>query len=218
MTVNALPIPTITGLTPVCKESTGNVYSTTEGMSNYTWSVSTGGSITAGGGSANNTVTVTWNTTGAQTVSVNYTNINGCRASSQTIYNVTVNECFKTLNLTLFLEGLFNGTDGLVKTQGCVDGENTFNVFPGSVSDTLTIQLAGTNDPYEIVYSKNGVPINTDGTVNLQDIPAGLSGNYYIIIKHRNHVETWSQIVSFAGGVTPIITLLTQYQKPGGTI
>ena len=60
-------------------------------MTNYTWVVSAGGTITAGGGSTNNTVTVTWNTAGAQTVSVNYTNGTNCTASAPTVYNVAVN-------------------------------------------------------------------------------------------------------------------------------
>ena len=60
-------------------------------MTNYIWSVSAGGTITAGGTTNSNTVTVTWNTAGAQTVSVNYTNGNGCTAAAPTVYNVTVN-------------------------------------------------------------------------------------------------------------------------------
>ena len=91
VTVNALPVVTIAGPTPVCAGSTGNIYTTQAGMSNYIWSVSAGGTITAGGGLANSTVTVTWNTAGAQTVSVNYTNGNGCTAAAPTVYNVTVN-------------------------------------------------------------------------------------------------------------------------------
>ncbi|MCX6249114.1 MAG: T9SS type A sorting domain-containing protein [Bacteroidetes bacterium] len=91
VTVNALPVPTIAGPTPVCVTSTGNVYTTQAGMTNYLWTVSAGGSITAGGTTASNTVTITWNTAGAQTVSVNYTNTNGCTALAPTVYNVTVN-------------------------------------------------------------------------------------------------------------------------------
>jgi gliding motility-associated-like protein len=91
VTVNSLPVPTITGPTPICTGSTGNVYRTETGMSNYVWSVSAGGTITAGGGTGNNTVTVTWVTAGAKTVSVNYTNANGCTATSPTVFNVTVN-------------------------------------------------------------------------------------------------------------------------------
>jgi hypothetical protein len=90
VTVNALPVPTITGPTPICVGATGNVYTTQPGMTNYIWSVSGGGSITGGGGPTNNTVTVTWNLAGAQTVSVTYTNSTGCTAAAPAVYNVTV--------------------------------------------------------------------------------------------------------------------------------
>ena len=60
-------------------------------MSNYIWTASTGGTITIGGTLADNKVTVTWNTEGPQTVSVNYTNSSGCVATISTVYNVTVN-------------------------------------------------------------------------------------------------------------------------------
>ncbi len=89
--VNTLPIPVITGPAAANVNSTGNLYSTAAGMTNYTWVVSAGGLITSGGGSGNNTVTVTWNTYGAKTVSVNYTNSSSCTAANPTIYNVIVN-------------------------------------------------------------------------------------------------------------------------------
>ena len=91
VTVNALPVPTITGPTPVCAGITGNIYTTQPGMTNYIWSASAGGTVTAGGTTNSNTVTITWNTVGAQTVSVNYTNANGCTAAAPTVYSVTVN-------------------------------------------------------------------------------------------------------------------------------
>jgi hypothetical protein len=89
VTVNTLPVPTITGPTPICMGSAGNVYTTQAGMSGYTWAVSAGGTITTGAGT--NAVTVTWNTAGAKTVSVSYTNANGCTAAAPTVFNVTVN-------------------------------------------------------------------------------------------------------------------------------
>ena len=48
--VNPLPNPTISGPSPVCVGSTGNIYLTQAGMSGYTWTVSSGGIITSGGG------------------------------------------------------------------------------------------------------------------------------------------------------------------------
>ena len=91
ITVNPLPVPTINGLANVCVGSIGNVYITQTGMTNYIWTISSGGMITSGGGTGNNSVIVTWNTTGSQSVSVNYTNSFGCTAFSPTVYNITVN-------------------------------------------------------------------------------------------------------------------------------
>jgi gliding motility-associated-like protein len=90
-TVIDLPVPFISGPTQVCAGAAGNVYTTEPGMSNYTWTASTGGTITTGGGTGDNTVIIIWTMTGAKTVSVNYTNGNGCTATSPTNYNVTVN-------------------------------------------------------------------------------------------------------------------------------
>jgi uncharacterized protein (TIGR02145 family) len=89
--VHALPAPTISGTPTLCAGSAGIIYGTQAGMNNYQWSVSAGGTITAGGTNLDNTVTVTWNTPGAQTVTVNYHDANGCTALSSTIYPVTVN-------------------------------------------------------------------------------------------------------------------------------
>ena len=89
VTVIALPVPTITGPTSICKGSTGVIYSTESGMSNYNWSISVGGSITAGAGT--DSVTVTWSTSGSQNISVTYDNTYGCDAASPTVYPVTVN-------------------------------------------------------------------------------------------------------------------------------
>jgi uncharacterized protein (TIGR02145 family) len=87
--VSTLPVPALNGLNPICSGSS-TTYSTDAGMTNYSWLVSAGGTITAGGGTANNSVTITWNTAGAQTVSVNYTMGTGCTATNPTVLNVIV--------------------------------------------------------------------------------------------------------------------------------
>ncbi len=81
VTVNALPVPSITGDASACEGSVGNVYSTESGMGNYTWGVSAGAIVTAGGTIFDNSITVTWSGTGTQTISINYTNAAGCTAS-----------------------------------------------------------------------------------------------------------------------------------------
>jgi hypothetical protein len=91
VTVNPLPVPLVIGPSTVCAGTTGNVYSVEPAMSNYSWTVSSGGSITSGGGANDNSVTITWNTAGAQYVIVNYTNEFGCTREVATRYDVQVN-------------------------------------------------------------------------------------------------------------------------------
>jgi uncharacterized protein (TIGR02145 family) len=86
--VNILPVPTITGPAAVCLGLTSS-YTTESGMSSYTWNVSAGGTIT--GGTGTQTITVLWNTVGAQTVDVNYVVGTGCTAASPTVKNITIN-------------------------------------------------------------------------------------------------------------------------------
>jgi len=88
VTVNAAPVPTINGSANLCVNSGFYNYSTESGQSNYAWTISSGGTITFGQGTA--TIEVTWNTPGAQFVTVNYNNVNNCPAQSPTVYNVTV--------------------------------------------------------------------------------------------------------------------------------
>ena len=87
VTVNALPEPTITGPLSMCQNTSGNIYTSEPGMSNYNWSV-TGGTITSG--SNTNSIIVTWNVAGAQTVNVNYSNSNGCSAIAPATFTVDV--------------------------------------------------------------------------------------------------------------------------------
>ena len=88
VTVNSLPVPTIMGPATVGVNSVGNIYTTEPGMTGYTWTVSAGGTITAG--DLTNAITVSWTIAGVETVTVNYFNLNNCTAVTPAVYNVTV--------------------------------------------------------------------------------------------------------------------------------
>lgn len=88
VTVNPVPVPTIAGNNSVCKGTAGVEYETESGMSGYIWAISTGGTITTGTGT--NSIIVTWHSSGAQWVSITYTNTFGCPAKTPTIKNITV--------------------------------------------------------------------------------------------------------------------------------
>lgn len=88
VTANPLPVPVITGPNSPCINTTSNVYATEAGMTGYTWTISAGGTITAGSGT--NNISVTWSSAGLKTVTVSYTNGNGCTAATPTSYGVNV--------------------------------------------------------------------------------------------------------------------------------
>jgi hypothetical protein len=139
VTVNALPVVTLSGPATACAVSAGNVYTTQAGMSNYIWTVSAGGTPTSGGGPNDNTVTVTWNTAGAQTVSVNYTNASGCTALSPTVYNVTVSQqSGNPTSATASPGTICNGQSSVLTLNGGGGGSNeTIRWYSGSCGGTL---------------------------------------------------------------------------------
>jgi gliding motility-associated-like protein len=181
VTVNALPVPTIAGPTPVCVGVAGNVYTTEAGMSNYTWVVSAGGTITAGGGTANNTVTVTWTTTGAKTVTVNYNNLNGCTATSPATHNVTVNAlpvATASNNGPVCEGGALSLTGGLAgMTTYSWTGPNGFTSLlqNPSISANATLAMAGVYTL--IVTNASGCTNTITTTVTVNALPVATVSN-----------------------------------------
>jgi hypothetical protein len=96
ITIAPLPDPALNGPSPICESSISNIYQTDAGKTNYVWTVSTGGQVTSGGSASDTTVTVTWVTPGNQSVTVNYTDQNGCSAVAAKVYNVVVTPLPKT--------------------------------------------------------------------------------------------------------------------------
>jgi len=77
-----------------------------------------------------------------------------------------------TLNLTLFIEGMYNAAND------------------AQVSDTITVELRNATSPYGVVDVAKSVA-ETDGSAVLKFDNAA-NGIYYIAVKHRNSIETWS--------------------------
>ncbi len=147
--VNSLPEPTISGPAIACNNSTANIYATQSGMTNYKWTVSAGGAITSGGTSADNTVTIAWNTAGAQTVSVNYTNLNGCTAASFSVKNIIINPLpVPTIAgpgtvLETSTENIYTTETGMSGYAWTVSGGGTITAGVGTNAVTVTWNTPG---------------------------------------------------------------------------
>jgi len=110
----------------------------------------------------------------------------------------TATAVVKILNIKAFLEILYAG--GGVMNQAMDESGPHFG--PG-IADQVIVELHNDASYPTIEYSSGLVDLTTTGNVSISTIPAGLSGSYYITIKHRNSIETTTALpVSFVGGTT----------------
>ena len=229
VTVNALPVPTITGPAAACVNSTGNVYTSQAGMTNYVWSVSAGGTITAGGTSTSNTVTVTWATVGACTVSVLYTNANGCTAAAATVYNITVNPLpVPTITGPATLcagstGNVYTTQAGMTAYLWTVSAGGTITAGAGTSAVTVTWNTAGAQTVSVNYNNANGCaaasPTSYAVTVNVLPVPvitgpatacASSTGNVYTTQSGMtNYVWTVSAGGTITGGGTATSNTVT---------
>ncbi len=88
VTINPLPVPTVSGPQSLRISATDINYSTEASMNNYSWTISPGGVITSGTGS--NNITVTWNNVGNQSLGISYKNANNCTNINPAIQNINI--------------------------------------------------------------------------------------------------------------------------------
>ena len=86
------------------------------------------------------------------------------------------------MNLKGYLEGFWNGST--------------------HVTDTVRIYLANGTSPYAFADTQK-VVLSSTGSANLLFTTAA-GGNYYIVIAHRNHLETWSRLPQTFTPGTPV--------------
>jgi len=148
VTIKTLPIPTITGINSLCVNSGYYNYSTETGMSNYGWTISSGGSINSGQGTS--TIQVDWFQAGAQTISVNYTNSNGCQATVPTVLDVAVNGVPDPAGTITGPTDLCAGTTGSAYSVPSITNATTYiwtlplgaTIVSGSGTNSITVDFS----------------------------------------------------------------------------
>jgi hypothetical protein len=171
VTVNPLPVPTITGQTSMCVNSGYYNYTTEAGMTNYVWTVSSGGIINYGSGT--NQIEVTWIVAGPQTVSVTYTSAGGCNPVSPTVKNVTVNPLPGPAGMITGTDTLCAGTSGVTYSVAPIPNTIVYiwsipphdTIASGAGSNSITVDFGANATNGDInVYGNN---ICGDGPVSL---------------------------------------------------
>ncbi len=77
-----------------------------------------------------------------------------------------------TVNLTMFIEGFYNPASDM------------------QVSDTIQAYLRNTVSPYGVV--DNAISTVTSGGISILKFSSAAGGTYYLVVTHRNSIETWS--------------------------
>jgi hypothetical protein len=105
--------------------------------------------------------------------------------------NVTLTQGFQQtytiqLNLKAFLQGYYVGAS----TMADVLYQEGVTSTPGLYTDTLRVELRQSVPPYNLVWSTQERMLqNGQLILHCEDSPGQ---SCYIVLKHRNHVETWS--------------------------
>lgn len=118
----------------------------------------------------------------------------GCEGISSAMFSVTAGTA--TLNLKVFLQGYYIGGNSMIPVlyDNGMSGNNT-------ETDSIVVELHDPFSPATIVHSVKSV-LQTNG-MSYPEFPASVIGNsYYIVIRHRNSLETWSKLPVTFSSVT----------------
>lgn len=168
----------------------------------YTWSpqnnlwLDAGASVAYTGGA---TTTVWANPSSSVIYTATATNGFGCTSAGTATFEPNT----KTLNGKVFLEGLYNTGTSMMNQANDHVGGITVPKFAAGIADVITVELHNASSPYGLAYEFSPIDLHTDGTFSVTDIPSTISGSYYIVIKHRNSIETWSKLPFNFSGADP---------------
>lgn len=159
VTVNPTPTPVISGPATACTGTTGTYSVSGSGSSTYTWSVTSQGSITAGG--TTNNASIAWTSAGTATVTIIET-IGSCSATAT--QSVTVNAT-PAPSISGVTSTCLNSTDVFEVTN------NSGSTYVWSTSAGATIFAGQGTNQASITFTAIGAQ-----TITLQETANGCTG------------------------------------------
>jgi hypothetical protein len=130
-----------------------------------------------------------------------------CESTTRTPIVVNVGDC-PQVNLKLFIEGYYAGGNAMtpVKANQGVGVSTT-------LVDDVTVELRDANSPHDLVATASA-QLQTNGDVSAT-LPA-LAGSYYIAVRHRNAIQTWSATAQTVGALPLLYDFSTGANKAFG--
>jgi hypothetical protein len=106
----------------------------------------------------------------------------------------------KRIAIKLLLEGLYYNNNQMREAKGLSRPQ-----FGLGIADKIDVELHGESYPYNKEYEFLNLNLRTNGMLDIFTLPSGLSGSYYLVIKHRNSIETWSALPNNFEGAGPFV-------------
>jgi hypothetical protein len=105
-------------------------------------------------------------------------------------YTITITRAAGSaqLSITAFIEGLYLGSNTMIASPFAANG-----ITPSNIADTIEVELHNATSPYNIAFSAKGT-LSTAGIANIVFPASSIGNSYYLVIKHRNSIETWSAL------------------------
>ncbi len=101
-----------------------------------------------------------------------------CSGNTSTDYSLSGG--LATLELKLYIQGFY------------IPGGHMVPIIGPEETDSIFVELHNTSTPFAMAYSSFGI-LDTFG-ISVVSFPGAIAGNsYYIVVKHRNSLETWSK-------------------------
>ena len=136
-----------------------------------------------------------------------YSNSNGCTATSSPAF-ISVDTCISYLNLKLYIQGYYLG-GGLMAPVLLNQGV----LLNNQICDIVIVELHSSTFPYSTMATTTAF-VFTNG--NVQSSFNISYGNYYIAVKHRNSLETWSSVPVYFGNSITTYDFTTAISKAYG--
>jgi hypothetical protein len=177
LTVNASPVPVISGVFNMCINSGYFNYTTETGMTNYQWVVSPGGVINYGSGTSQ--VQVSWIISGPQTISVNYASASGCNALAPTVSDVTVNAAPDQAGPITGTSAVCSGASGPVYSVAQIPNATAYS---WTLSPDAVISSGMGTNSITVNYGTNAVSGNISVSGNNLCGNGAVSPNFAVVV------------------------------------
>ena len=151
--------------------------------------------------------TQTVNPTSTGTYTVNIADGSGC-IQTFTSPVITVNACTITVNLKMYLQGYYAGDN----TMQPVLNNHAVPFSLSTETDTVAVELHHPTT-FALIDTKKAV-LKTDGTVSATFTQP--AGSYYIAVKHRNVLQTWTANPVACAASTALYNFTTAANKAMG--